>query len=138
MADQLFRKKVMDRLSSPEQLNEYLRVTNPSIWVALAAVVLLFIGAIIWSSVTYINSYVTGTAEVHGGTMVVSFDDDQYAQNVQAGLKVTVGDTESTIVSVGRNEEGALFATAATTLEDGTYPATVSYRRTQVLRLLFN
>ena len=138
MADQLYRKKVMDRLSSPEQLNDYLHITRPAVWVVIAAILLLIIGGIIWSSVTYINSVVNGTAEVNGGHMTVTFDDDQFAQNVQAGLDVTVGDTKSTILSVGWNPDGSLFATADTSLTDGTYPASVSYRRTQILQLLFN
>ncbi len=36
-----FRKKSLDRISSPEQLTDYLRVTNPGIWIFLAAVVVL-------------------------------------------------------------------------------------------------
>ena len=41
MGEQVFRKKAMDRLSSPEQLNDYIRVTTPSVWLVLAALVLL-------------------------------------------------------------------------------------------------
>ena len=140
MADQnqLFRKKSMDRLSSPEQLNDYLRVTSPSVWVILAAVALILVGGIIWGSVTYINSFVTGTAEVKDGVMTVTFDDSEFTQEVQAGLEVTVGDTSSTIKNVGRSEDGSLFATADTTLADGTYSASVRYRRTHIMKLLFN
>ena len=43
----------------------------------------------------------------------------------------------SAISSVGIAENGAVFAAAETTLADGTYPARVVYRQTQVLRLLF-
>ena len=32
MSDQIFRKKSLDRISSPEQLNDYIRVANPGIW----------------------------------------------------------------------------------------------------------
>lgn len=37
----VFRKKALERMSSPEQLTDYLCVTNPGIWVLLAAVILL-------------------------------------------------------------------------------------------------
>ena len=36
----VFRKQTLDRISSPEQLTDYLRVTNPGIWVVLAAVII--------------------------------------------------------------------------------------------------
>ena len=35
----VFRQKTLERISSPEQLTDYLRVTNPGIWAVLAAVI---------------------------------------------------------------------------------------------------
>ena len=46
---ELFRKKSMDRVSSPEQLNDYIRVTSPSIWLVLLAIILLLVGMLAWS-----------------------------------------------------------------------------------------
>ena len=40
----LFRQKSIDRVSSPEQLNDYIRVTTPSVWLALIAIILLLTG----------------------------------------------------------------------------------------------
>ncbi len=33
MEDPIFRKKSLDKLSSPEQLNDYIKVTNPGVWI---------------------------------------------------------------------------------------------------------
>ena len=134
----LYRKTSLERIQSPEQLNDYLRVTNPSVWIILAAVALILAGAILWASFAYINSFVTGAAEVKDGVMTVTFEDEAMAKNVKAGMNVTVGDTSSAIVSVGRASDGSLFAQAETALADGTYQVKVSYRKTQVLELLFN
>ncbi len=49
MEKSVFRKKSIDRVSSPEQLNDYIRVSSPSIWVLLAAIIVLLIGVIVWS-----------------------------------------------------------------------------------------
>ena len=38
---QIFRKKTLERISSPEQLTDYLHVTNPGIWVLFAVIILL-------------------------------------------------------------------------------------------------
>ncbi len=138
MDQQLFRKKSLDRISSPEQLNDYLRVTNPSVWVVLLAVIILLAGLLIWSSVTTIESYVSGTAEVKGGIMTIRFDDQQFAKNVEAGMKVSAGNTETTVSSVGRDANGLYIATAHTALSDGFYPVRVSYKQTQILQLLFD
>ena len=49
----VFRKKTLDRISSPEQITDYLRVTNPGIWVVLVAVILLLDGGRIVEDGTY-------------------------------------------------------------------------------------
>ncbi len=138
MEESLFRKESMDRISSPEQLNDYLHVTNPTVWVVMAAVILLLVGALIWGSTATFDSYAVGTAQVQDGNMVVYFDDAQHAKSVKAGMSVSVGETESAINSVGRTDNGTVFAAAETSLADGSYPAQVVYKQTEVLRLLFN
>ena len=133
----LFRKSSMESISSPEQLTDYLRVTSPAVWIVMAAIILLLVGMLIWGSTAHIDSYAAGTAQVQDGRMIVVFDDSELAANVQAGMSVTVGETSSLIDSVGSTESGALFASAGTTLADGSYPARVIFRQTQVLSLLF-
>ena len=43
----VFRKSSLENISTPEQLNIYLRVTNPGIWAVLAAVIILLAGIIV-------------------------------------------------------------------------------------------
>ncbi len=45
----LFREKSLKRVQSPEALNDYIRVTSPSVWLVLAALVLLLVGMLVWS-----------------------------------------------------------------------------------------
>ena len=45
----VFREKSMDRVSSPEALNDYIRVTTPSVWIILIALVVLLLGMLAWS-----------------------------------------------------------------------------------------
>ena len=44
----IFRKKSIDKVSSPEKLDDYIRVTTPSVWITLAAIAILLAGVIIW------------------------------------------------------------------------------------------
>ena len=62
MDNSIFRKKSLERISSPESLNDYLHVTSPAVWLILTAVILLLAGMLIWSSVASIDSFATGTA----------------------------------------------------------------------------
>ena len=133
---QLYRKGSLEQIQSPEQLNDYLRVTNPSVWLLLTAVILLLAGLLIWGSFTYIDSVATGSAQVTDGSMTVRFDDPTLAEAVEVGMPVTIGETTAEILSLGQDEQG-LFALAKADLPDGQYAASIRYRQTQVLKLIF-
>ncbi len=45
----IFREKSIDRVTGPESLNDYIRVTSPSVWIALLALVVLLLGMLAWS-----------------------------------------------------------------------------------------
>ena len=45
----LYREKSLQKVSSPEQLDDYIKVTTPSVWVVLLALVILLIGILAWS-----------------------------------------------------------------------------------------
>jgi len=45
---QIFREKSIERVSSPEQLDDYIKVTTPSVWLILSATIALLAGMIIW------------------------------------------------------------------------------------------
>lgn len=138
MDERIYRQKSLDRISSPEALGDYLRVTSPAVWLILTAIILLLVGMLIWSSVASIDSFAGGTAIVDNGTMTIRFDDDQIARNVESGMSIVVGETETRITSIGTDADGRLFAAASTTLADGSYTAKVVFRQTQVIHLLFN
>lgn len=44
----LFRTKSIEKIESPESMNDYLQVTSPGVWLVLVAVVIFLIGACIW------------------------------------------------------------------------------------------
>ena len=45
----IFREKSIDRVTGPESLNDYIRVTSPSVWIALLALMVLLVGLLAWS-----------------------------------------------------------------------------------------
>ncbi len=45
----IFREKSLERVKSPEQLNDYIKVTTPSVWLILFAVIILIVGALFWA-----------------------------------------------------------------------------------------
>ena len=49
MKDSLFRQKSIQRISSPEEIDEYMKVTSPSMWFVLGAVIFLLLAIFVWS-----------------------------------------------------------------------------------------
>ena len=52
----LFREKNLEAMDSPESLNDYLRVTSPGVWLIMAAVIAVLVGAILWGVFGRINT----------------------------------------------------------------------------------
>ena len=48
MEGSLFRKSAVDKVRSPEQLGEYMKVAGPGIWVILGGLIAVFAGFFIW------------------------------------------------------------------------------------------
>ena len=135
MAKQLFREKSLKYISSPEQINDYLKVTKPGVWAVLVAIIVLLVGLVIWGHFAYIGT-IDGYADVEDGIMVMYFNSPEYASSVKEGMKIQIGESISTIDSVGKDDDGYIFAVAETNLSDGIYEATVTYKQTQVISLL--
>ncbi|MCR5670540.1 MAG: hypothetical protein K6G10_06005 [Butyrivibrio sp.] len=138
MNNDIFRKKSVDRISSPEDLSDYLHVTTPGIWIILGAIILILGAMFAWSLQTSISSYAYGSGEVKNGIMTVSFQDQKHARHVKAGMDVNVGDAHFTIDTLGTDEDGNKVAICYADIPGGTYDVKVGYRQTQVIKLLFD
>lgn len=57
----IFRQAALDRLSSPEQLDQLMRVTTPRGWIALAVLGAILLTALVWGVLGSIPTKVTGT-----------------------------------------------------------------------------
>ena len=49
MSEKLFREKSLKKVNSPEELNDYVKVANPGVWLLLGALIILLIGTLVWS-----------------------------------------------------------------------------------------
>ena len=126
------------RISSPEQLDDYLKVTSPKVWVLLVAVALLLAGLLLWGGFTTIESFATGTARAVGGELTVTFDDAEKAGRVQPGMEMQIGDVRAEVLTVGEDEGGNPVASARANIPDGSYDVRVGYKATQVISMLLN
>jgi len=52
MKSDLFRKEAVDKITSPEELNLYVRVLNPRIWLILAGILIAVAGLAVFTAST--------------------------------------------------------------------------------------
>ncbi len=99
MNQQLFRKKSIDRVSSPEQLNEYIRVSNPGVWMVLTAIVILLVGVCVWGVLGHLDTTLSTVAIAEDGEMTVYVKEADIA-SIEKGMTVMIGDTECEITDI--------------------------------------
>lgn len=97
MNDTLFRKKNLERISSPEQLNDYIKVSNPSVWLIISAMIIIAVAFSIWAFSGNITSEVSATGVFQGSQQgevnsVVSYVDANYASKISEGMQVRIYD----------------------------------------------
>lgn len=100
-APAFLKKKAADRLRSADDLDSYLRVTRPSVWVILAACVLLVSGLLVWGVFGTVNLNVNGTGVFVDG-QARSFLPADAKSHVEVGNAARVGDVQMSVSSVAR------------------------------------
>ncbi len=99
MRTEIFRKVALDRLSSPEQLDQLMQVTTPRGWIALATLAVLMGVAALWSVTGSIPERVAGRGILlrSGGIFSV----ESVSDGTVTDLSVRVGDlvTEGQVVA---------------------------------------
>lgn len=108
MSDTVFRKTSIDRMNSPEQLNEYIRVARPGVWLVLAAVVALLLGVVVWGVFGTVKSVVGGAVIADGTNEPYCYIRVSDMEKIKPGMTMTIGqDVEATIVSVSGDSHEA-------------------------------
>ena len=101
----IFRKKSLESISSPEQLTDYLKVTNVGVWVIFAAVIILLGGLIAWSAVGKLETTANGVAVVENGTAQILITDTANVE-IEAGMAVRIGNEEYIVSAVEKDDIG--------------------------------
>ena len=130
----LFRKKTVDKISSPEQLTEYLKVTSPRMWIILAAVIMVLFAVIVWGILGRMETVKDIRVIVSDGqARIVTVD----SAVIEEGMTMRIDGQEFTIGETESDEFGRPVGLATVTLPDGSYDGTVVIDRTRAVLALF-
>lgn len=86
----IFSKTAQEKLRSPDDLDKYVRVTNPSKWAVLVAFAMILAGVLVWGIFGTVSTSVTGTGVVVNGKALCYLPADE-AAHVRVGDAALVG-----------------------------------------------
>ncbi len=93
----IFRQVALERLSTPEQLDQVMRVTSPLSWLMMSAVMVLIGTALVWSLIGTVPVKISaqGILISPGGVLSVSSEHGGRITDllVRSGQRVTIGQT---------------------------------------------
>ena len=129
----VFREKTLERISAPEQLNDYLHVTNPGIWAVLTAVIILLAGVFVWSCTGTLETKSPASMVVKNHVAEIVVKDDSV---LEKGMVIKEDSQEYYIASVSEDEYGRKTGIAEVNLPDGKYDAEVVTETTRPVEFL--
>lgn len=99
MSSSIFRQSSIDRLKSPEQLNDYIRVASPGVWLLLSAVVLLLTGVIVWGIFGTVESKIQ-TGVVVEKNVAYCYVSESDVAGIENGMEVIVGQVRGSVKGI--------------------------------------
>ena len=99
MNSRLFREKSVKKIASPEQLNDYIHISNPSAWVILAAFTILLVGICIWGLFGRLDTTLTVAAVKADDRVVCCVKEADY-EKVRVGMIVEIGEEEFFVTDI--------------------------------------
>lgn len=101
MEDKKFKK-----VNSPEQLNQYIRLSNPGVWILLLAIVVLLVGVCIWGYFGKIDTKIKTVVVSDNNTSYLYIKEEDIAK-INNGMQVELNNNENTyeIVSIEESPE---------------------------------
>ena len=96
---QIFRKSSIARFSSPEQLNDYIRVSNPSVWMMLAAVIVLLVGVCVWGVFGRLESKILSAGTCENGMFICYVTEEDVAK-IKTGMLVKVNGNDFAVSEI--------------------------------------
>ena len=118
----VYRQETLKRISSPEQLTDYLKVTGVGIWVVLITVILLLVGIFVWSALGTLETKQEAVASVKSGQAEIVLANPG---KVKEGFPVRIKSDKFTIDKILTDEYGRAVLYVQMNVPDGDYKVEV-------------
>ncbi len=104
--NQIFRQKSLDKIASPEQLNDYITVTTPGVWMLMVAVILILVGALVWGSMAELSTTLKAPGIVNDNEASIYVRAEDIFK-IKRDKPVRINGTEGVITYIGNDDHYA-------------------------------
>lgn len=139
MSEEIFRQKSLDKLKSPDNLDEYIKVSNPGIWLLISAVIILLVGACVWGIFGRLESTSDTYIYVTDGSATCSVVTEDILA-LKEGMLVRAEDFNATITSVSSENNQNCICTLSldANVPSGVYEGQIVLESIQPLSFILN
>lgn len=126
--------RIRRKITTPEELHDYIHVTGPSLWILLTMIILLLVAMIILASILTMENTMDVKVEVsyvdaEEPPVLVSTLQDDRKSLVKIGMKVRVAGEEGTVRTIVEDQEEVVVMIEPdrpdTKLKEGSYDAEI-------------
>lgn len=88
-----------ETFSSPDQMNEYIRVATPRAWLLLTGIMLITVGICVWGIFGKMETKINAAVVVEDGS-IIGFIEEEYSSSVKVGARIVLNENEYEITSL--------------------------------------
>ena len=139
MNETLFRQKSLDKVKSPENLDDYIQVSNPGMWLLLVSVIVLLAGACVWGIFGHLDSTVDTSIHAENGTLICFIMNEDFA-SVQEGMTVKFDEYEAVVTGTWQKEDPGYLCVLESeqAVPDGFYDGKIVTKSVRPLSFVVN
>lgn len=102
MSEKIFREKSLEKVNSPEKLDECLKVTSASVWFLLIGIIALLVGVIVWGYFGKLNTYAK-TGCLLDGKSAYCYSKQEEFSKIEVGQTIIIDNQEFVVESKTNN-----------------------------------
>ncbi|WP_099206089.1 hypothetical protein [Scatolibacter rhodanostii] len=95
----IFREKSLQKISSPDELSQYIKVASPGVWLILFFVLTMLVALIIWCFFGELPTTITTMGYAKNGEIVCYLSPKQ-AEEITDRVSVSIGESKGELISV--------------------------------------
>lgn len=135
MASNIYREKSLKRISSPEELDRYVKISNPGTWIVLSIVLVLLVSILLWGFFGNLTTTKTVDVIIENGQSEIIMSQEELV-DILPGMKVQYD--HKTVGSVSSVDKDGNIVLSNLDFENGIYQMEIIVEEIKPIYFILN